>query len=37
MVGIGAARCHIWVVVGLFLVVLFGAGMSNSIAGLHAL
>lgn len=37
MIGVGAANSCVWVVVGLFLeVVSLGAGMSNSIAGLHA-
>lgn len=38
VVRVGAANGCVWVVVGLFLeVVSLGAGMSNSIAGLHAL
>lgn len=38
MIGVGAANSCVWVVVGLFFeIVSLGAGVSNSITGLHAL
>lgn len=38
MIGVGPANSCVWVVVGLFFeIVSLGAGVSNSITGLHAL